>query len=291
MRYSITLTSYQPSGLRRQLTQVAAAADRGGFDTVWVADHLLQMDPTLDVADPMLEAFTALGFLAAASERVRLGMMVSAVTVRTPALLVKAASTVDALSGGRAWLGVGAGYQEDEARAMGLDLPPVGERFERLEEALQLAAQMARDDDSPFDGRHHRLTRPVNHPLPSPRVPVLVGGMGERRTLRLVAEYADACNLFDLPDGGVTLLRKIDVLRCHCVDVGRHISEIDVTVSTRWAAEQSAEDVVQHCEDLAGLGVTHVVLLRPHPWSAEDLDRLAAAIPDAGVDGTPASRS
>jgi F420-dependent oxidoreductase-like protein len=206
MRLSLNITNYSwPGGtaaLGPELAGVVRAADAAGIDTVWVADHLIQADPTAVPDSEMLEAYTALGFLAAQTERVRLGTMVSAVTYRPPSLLIKAVTTLDVVSGGGAWLGLGAGYHEDEARTMGLSFPPMAERFEVLEETLELALRMWEDDRSPFEGRHLRLERPVGNPRPVVRLrpPILVGGAGERKTLRLVARYADACNLFDIPE-------------------------------------------------------------------------------------------
>src|SRR5918996_6079609 len=183
MRVSISLTNYSwPDGLAPNLGRVVEAADRAGLDTVWVADHLIQADPTVPPDDTeMLEAYTTLGFLAARTERVRLGTMVTGVTFRPPALLVKAVTTLDVLSGGRAWLGLGAGYHGEEAEAMGLPLPPVAERFERLEETLQIAARMWAGDDAPFEGRHYQLARPLGIPTPTqrPHPSVLIGGAGE----------------------------------------------------------------------------------------------------------------
>ena len=234
MRVSIAVTNYSwpggPNGLGSELARLVRGADRAGVDTVWVVDHLLQADPTAPPEDTeMLEAYTTLGFLAAQTERVRLGTMVSGVTFRPPALLVKAVTTLDVLSGGRAWLGLGAGYHGEEAEAMGLPLPPVAERFQRLEETLRIAAQMWAGDDAPFEGRHYRLGRPAGSPPPiqRPGPPVLVGGTGERKTLRLVAQYADACNLFDIPDGGRTVTHKLAVLAQHCADLGRPYDQIE----------------------------------------------------------------
>jgi F420-dependent oxidoreductase-like protein len=239
MRLSLNVTNYSwPGGteaLGTELARVVRAADAAGIDTVWVADHLIQADPTAVADSEMLEAYTALGFLAAQTERVRLGTMVSAVTFRPPSVLIKAVTTLDVLSGGRAWLGVGAGYHEDEARAMDLSFPPMAGRFEVLEETLELALRLWEDDRSPFEGRRLRLERPVGNPRPlaRPHPPILVGGVGERKTLRLVARYADACNLFDIPDGGRTIRHKLDVVARHCEEVGRPFEAIEKTVSTR----------------------------------------------------------
>jgi alkanesulfonate monooxygenase SsuD/methylene tetrahydromethanopterin reductase-like flavin-dependent oxidoreductase (luciferase family) len=161
--------------------------------------------------------------------------MVTAVTYRPPALLVKAVTTLDVLSGGRAWLGIGAGYHQGEAAAMGLPLPALGERFERLEETLRLALSMWAGDDTAFEGIHYRLARPVNSPnsIRRPHPPILIGGMGESKTLPLVARYADACNLFDIPDGGKTVTHKLAVLAGYCEQVGRSYDDIEKTLSTR----------------------------------------------------------
>jgi alkanesulfonate monooxygenase SsuD/methylene tetrahydromethanopterin reductase-like flavin-dependent oxidoreductase (luciferase family) len=246
---------------------------------VWVADHLLQADPTSTPEAEMLEAYSTLGFLAAQTTRVRLGTMVTGVTFRPATLLIKAVTTLDVLSGGRAWLGVGAGYQPDEATAMDLPLPPLAERFERLEETLRLALRMWAGDSSPFAGRHYRPERPLNSPpaLRRPHPPVLIGGMGERKTLRLVAELGDACNLFDVPDGGETIRRKLAVLDGHCQALGRPYEEIEKTISTRMDAGDPLERVVERCRELAALGIEHAVFITSGPWTEDALARLGAA--------------
>jgi F420-dependent oxidoreductase-like protein len=283
MRLSLSITNYSwpsgPAGLGSELARVARAADAGGLDTLWVADHLIQADPTSTPDSEMLEAYTTLAFLAAHTERVRLGTMVTAATFRPASVLIKAVTTLDVLSGGRAWLGIGAGYLEDEARAMDVPLPPVAERFERLEETLRLALQMWAGDSSPFEGRHLRPERPVGNPLPlaSPRPPILIGGAGERKTLRLVARYADACNLFDIPDGGTTIRHKLDVLARHCDDVGRPYDAIDKTVSTRLNPGESPEAFAQRRAALGELGIDHVVVITAGPWTEDSVGVLAAA--------------
>jgi F420-dependent oxidoreductase-like protein len=283
MRVSVSLTNYSwPDRLGPSLGRVVEAADRAGLDTVWVADHLLQADPTAPAGDTeMLEAYTTLGFLAARTERVRLGTMVTGVTFRPPALLVKAVTTLDVLSGGRAWLGIGAGHERDEAAAMGLPFPPAGERFDRLEETLQIASRMWSGDETPFEGRHYRLGRPQGSPGPvgRPHPPVLIGGTGERRTLRLVARYADACNLFDIPDGGRTIRHKLEVLARHCEEVGRPYDAVEKTLSTRLEVGESSEEFVRRSVAAAGLGIEHMVVISSHPWTPEGLSTLAAAVP------------
>jgi F420-dependent oxidoreductase-like protein len=286
MRVSIAVTNYSwPGGkqtFNAELTRVAETADHAGLDTVWVADHLLQADPTAGPDQTeMYEAYTVLGYLAARTDRVRLGTMVSAASLRPPALLAKAVTTLDVLSGGRAWLGIGAGYHTDEARSLGLPLPPTGERFDRLEQTLQIVTRMWAGDDRPFEGEHYRLERPVDSPGPvqRPHPPILIGGTGERRTLRLVARYADACNLFDIPDGGRTIRHKLAVLERHCADVGRPYPAIEKTLSSRLEAGDSSEEFVRRCTAAATLGIGHVVVLTAGPWTTEALATLAAAAP------------
>ena len=278
MRISIGLTNYSwpagPGGVGPELARVVGAADQAGVDTVWVVDHLLQADPTAPPDDrDMFEAYTTLGFLAARTERVRLGTMVTGVTFRPPALLVKAVTTLDVLTGGRAWLGIGAGYHADEARDMGLPLPPMAERFERLEETLQIAVRMWSGDQAPFEGRHYRLLRPVDVPGPAqrPHPPILIGGHGERKTLRLVARYADACNLFDIADGGRTIRHKLAVLARHCEDVGRPYDSIEKTLSTRLEVGEPSDAFAHRCAAAAQLGIEHMVVAarvrgRPRRW-------------------------
>jgi len=286
MRVSIGVTNFSwpggPGGLGAELVRLVRAADQAGVDTVWVADHLLQADPTAGPDETeMLEAYTTLGFLAAQTERVRLGTMVSPVALRPAALLVKAVTTLDVLSGGRAWLGIGAGYHAEEAQALGLPLPPVAERFERLEETLQIATRMWAGDETPFEGKHYRLGHPVDSPGPAqrPHPPILVGGAGERRTLRLVARYADACSLADIPDGGRTVTHKLAVLAGHCADVGRPYEAIEKTLGTRLEAGESSDDLARRAAAAAALGIEHVAVITPGPWKPERLATLAAAIP------------
>jgi F420-dependent oxidoreductase-like protein len=283
VRLSLSITNYSwpsgPAAIGAELARIARAADDAGLDTVWVTDHLVQADPTSTADAEMLEAYSTLGFLAAQTARVRLGTMVTGVTFRPPTMLIKAVTTLDVLSDGRAWLGIGAGYQQDEARAMDLPLPPLGERFERLKETLRLALRMWSGDRSPFPGRHYRPQRPVNNPpaLRKPHPPILIGGMGERKTLRLVAEHGDACNLFDIPDGGETIRRKLAVLARHCDALGRRYEEIEKTVSTRLEPSEAPERLAERCTALAGLGIQHAVFITTGPWTEDAVARLGTA--------------
>ncbi len=211
------------------LARIVRTADDAGFDSIWVMDHFFQIRSVGPTTDPMLEGWTTLGFLAANSQRARLGLLVGGVHYRYPGLWVKAATTLDVLSGGRAWLGIGAAWNEQESRALGFPFPPLGQRFEMLEETLELAHAMfegERGTEGEFHGRQFHATRLLNSPqsLSRPRVPIMIGGGGERKTLRLVAQYADACNVFGQPSG---IARKYAILREHCQAVGRPYQEIE----------------------------------------------------------------
>jgi F420-dependent oxidoreductase-like protein len=280
MDVSVSITAYPSGGIPAALADLGQAADDLGLHTVWATDHLIQADPSAAVTDPMLEAYAVLSFLAATTRRIRLGAMVSPVTYRPPALLIKTVTTIDVLSAGRAWLGLGAGYQETEARNMGLPLPAPRQRFEHLSDTVRLAAQMWRDDTTAFHGFHARLEHPVNSPLPvtTPHPPVLIGGTGEQRTLRLVAEYADACNLFDIPDGGVTIRHKLAVLRDHCASIGRDNTDITKTVSTALGDNEPPAQFAERCQRLKSYGIDHVVVItRGRPFTVADLQRLGPA--------------
>ena len=280
MDVSVSITAYPSGGVAAALADLGQAADDLGLHTVWATDHLIQADPAAAITDPMLEAYAVLSFLAATTRRIRLGAMVSPVTYRPPALLIKTVTTLDVLSAGRAWLGLGAGYQETEARNMGLPLPASRQRFEHLSDTVRLAAQMWRDDTTAFHGFHARLEHPVNSPLPitTPHPPVLIGGTGEQRTLRLVAEYADACNLFDIPDGGVTIRHKLAVLRDHCASIGRDNTDITKTVSTALGDNEPPVQFAERCQRLKSYGIDHVVVItRGRPFTVADLQRLGPA--------------
>jgi F420-dependent oxidoreductase-like protein len=278
MRVSLSVTDFSWPGTAAGLAEVAAAADEAGLDTLWVADHLIQAAPDADPDGPMLEACATLGWLAARTRRIRLGAMVSPASLRPAALLVKAVTTLDVLSDGRAWLGIGAGYHEAEAAAMGLPLPPIGERFERLEDTLALAHRMWCGDGAPFTGRRIRLTAPHTSPRPvsRPQPPILIGGMGETRTLPLVARYADACNLFDIPDGGRTIRHKLAVLDRACEAIGRPPGEVERTVSTRLGPGESADSFAERCAALAALGIDHAIVIRSGPWTPDAIAVLQA---------------
>jgi F420-dependent oxidoreductase-like protein len=224
-----------PESIGPTFGRIARNADQAGMSSLWVMDHFFQISmigpPELD----MLECYSALAFAAGQTSNIELGTMVTGVTYRHPGLLIKTVTSLDVLSGGRAWLGIGAAWNEEEHRGLGVPYPATSERFERLEETLQLAHQMWRGDDSPFNGRHYQLERPLNVPqaLRRPHPPILIGGGGEKKTLRLVAQYADACNIFDM--GPEAVKAKYDIIDAHCADVGRDPADISRTVLTRVA--------------------------------------------------------
>nr|WP_305786894.1 LLM class F420-dependent oxidoreductase [Actinoplanes lichenis] len=246
-----------PSRLGPELADVAAAADEAGFDRISVMDHLWQISMIGPPEHEMLEAYTALGFLAARTRRAKLLTLVTGVTYRDPGLLAKAVTTLDVLSGGRAMLGLGAAWNEEESRGLGLFFPPTAERFERLEETLQICLRMFHGEDGPFEGKHYQLGRTLNSPQPisRPHPPILIGGGGEKKTLRFVAKYADACNLFNSPD----VERKLDVLRQHCENEGRDYDTIEKTVTLALdpgAEGENVERLVAEATRLAGMGFT-----------------------------------
>jgi F420-dependent oxidoreductase-like protein len=265
-----------PAELRFRLAEIAQRAEQGGVDRISVMDHVWQIGPIGPPEHEMLEAYTALGWLAAKTERAKLLTMVTAVTYREPGLLAKAMSTLDVLSGGRAILGIGAAWNEEESRGLGLLFPPTAERFERLEEALRICLQMWSDDEGPFEGKHYHLARTLNSPQPltRPRPPILIGGGGEKKTLRLVAKYADSCNIgFYNPDEAA---HKLDVLRQHCADVGRNYDEIEKTAQTRFNLGENGENVQRMIEQLhqaweLGFTVAHGTLLGVSKARQQDL--------------------
>src|SRR5690242_631441 len=221
--------------LGADFARIGREADAAGFYSLWVMDHFFQIRGVGPAEDPMLEGMTALGFMAAITKRARLGLMVGGIHYRLPALWIKSTTTLDVLSGGRAWFGIGAAWNESESRGLGFPFPPLGQRFEMLEETLQMAHGMwsgERGSEAAFDGRHYQATRLLNSPqaIQRPRVPIMIGGGGEQKTLRLVAQYGDACNVgWGNPEG---VAHKLDVLRRHCEALGRPFEEIEVTTLT-----------------------------------------------------------
>lgn len=272
MRIGLQVPSFTwpggPAEIGSRLAQIGKTADDAGFASLWVMDHFFQIQNVGKPEEPMLEGYSALSYLAAHTRTARLGTMVTGVVYRHPGILVKTATTLDVLSGGRAYFGIGAAWNEREALGLGVPFPPLKERFERLEETLQIALQMWSGKVAPFEGKHYHLAETLTSPLPltKPHPPILIGGTGERKTLRLVAKYADACNLFARL-GTDTLRAKLEVLKQHCQDVGRPYDAIERTaldtVNLR-PGEDTAESVIKRCRELGQLGFQHVIFNMPN---------------------------
>jgi F420-dependent oxidoreductase-like protein len=252
-----------PAKLGSTLADIARTADQAGFDSIWVMDHFWQIRMNGPEHHEMLEGYSALSYIAAVTKRAKLGTMVTGVVYHQPGILAKTVTTLDVLSGGRAWLGIGAAWNEAESKGLGIPFPSLRERFERLEETLQICQQMwegKRGSEKPFRGEHYQLERPLNSPqaLTRPHPPILIGGGGEKKTLRLVAQYANACNLFPTPE----IPRKLDILREHCKAVGRNYDEIEKTAVFTFDLGDNGENlgkVIGGLKWLASMGIQTVI--------------------------------
>ncbi|MGE0491276.1 MAG: LLM class F420-dependent oxidoreductase [Vulcanimicrobiota bacterium] len=276
-----------PARLGEQLATIARRAEDAGFASLWVMDHFFQIQHIGPAEMDMLEGYTTLGYLAACTRTMQLGTMVTGVTYRYPGLLAKIATTLDVLSGGRAWLGLGAGWFEREHKGLGVPFPPVAERFELLEEALQIALQMWSDNNGPYQGRHHQLaeTLCIPQPLSRPHPPIMIGGMGEKKTLRLVAQYAQGCNLFEFA-GLAKLARKLEVLRGHCQELGTDYEAISKTVigQTSISNHAAADKLVTKLGQLSELGFDQAIYSLSDPTDERAFQLFAEqVIPRAGT--------
>jgi len=283
VRIGVQIPDFQSAGgperLGQRLAEVARTADDAGFAQIAVMDHFFQIGVIGPPEQDMLEAYTTLGYLAGCTSRAQLLTLVTGVVYRHPGILAKIISTLDVLSGGRAWLGIGAAWNHEEASGLGIPFPPVAERFERLEETLQICLQMWRGDESPYRGRHYQLDRPLNSPqsLTRPHPPIMIGGGGEKKTLRFVARYADACNLFPGPD----LARKLDVLRAHCDAEGRDYGEITKSCYFRFDVGEKGEragETVEALGRLAELGFDVAIGMVADVWQVTPLEVIAAEV-------------
>lgn len=309
MKLGIGLTDFSwpvpVTELGGKITGIARLADEAGLDSLWVMDHFFQIRMTgLPPESPMPEAYATLGVLAGQTRRIKLGTLVTSVAYRHPGVLLKTVTTLDVLSGGRMYLGIGAGAPWNvepagpgtawEAEGLGIPFPTLADRFEMLEELLRVARQMWSDDESPYGGRHYQLARPLNSPnsVQRPNPPVLVAGGGEKKTLRLVARYADACHLRDTPDGplGGDLSRKLDVLRAHCDAVGRDYGQIEKTVGVHadLAADpgKGAAGLLARLRELAALGFEHALVGLNGPLAADQIAALAEMLPEVHALGS-----
>lgn len=270
-----------PAAIGPTLARVTRMADEVGFDSIWVMDHFFQIRGLGPPEAPMLEGMTALGFMAANSTRARLGLMVGGIHYRQPGLWIKATTTLDVLSGGRAWFGIGAAWNEEESRGLGFPFPPLGERFEMLEETLQMAHAMwsggSGSGDS-LEGKHVSASRLLNSPqaISRPRVPIMIGGGGERKTLRLVAQYGDACNVFG---DGARIAHKYEVLREHCERLGRPYEEIErSTLQSIDPESESSDQVVERFGKLGAAGAQHVLVSVRGVSDLSRLERIGAEV-------------
>ncbi|MEO7000960.1 MAG: LLM class F420-dependent oxidoreductase [Ktedonobacterales bacterium] len=275
--------------LGETLGGIAEHADQVGLYSFWVMDHFFQIGHVGPAENDMLEGWTTLGYVAGRTKHIHLGTMVTGVTYRYPGVLVKTATTLDVLSGGRIYFGVGAAWNEQEHQGLGVPFPPLAERFERLEETLQIAQQMWQSDDSAFNGKHYQLARPLNSPqaIQRPHPPILIGGGGERKTLWLVAQYGDACNLF-ARIGDDALQHKLDVLREHCDALGRPYSDIEkTTLSTISLSREGREGTmtpdaaVEMFGKLAAMGIDQAIFNSPDVHKPEFFELLAEVVPQA----------
>ncbi|GMR11201.1 MAG: LLM class F420-dependent oxidoreductase [Anaerolineae bacterium] len=270
-----------PATIGPKFAEITRAAEEAGFESIWVMDHYYQIEPGLgSKEDPMLEAYSALNFAAAVTERVRLGVLVTGVVYRHPGFLIKQVSTLDVLSGGRANLGIGAAWYWQEAQGLGFPFPSTGERFEQLEEVLQIAKQVWSGDFSSYKGKHFKLEAPINSPQPitKPHPPILIGGEGEKKTLRLVAQYGDACNLF-ARNGVDGATKKLGVLRNHCEALGRDYDEIEKTVlGSIDLSTNGASEVVDQIGLFTEIGIQHYVLGIPNVSEIEPIERFGSEI-------------
>lgn len=278
-------TPAEPTAIAPTLARTARIAEEAGFSSFTVMDHFFQMEGMAQADEPMLEGYTTLGYLAGQTQRMTLGLLVTGVMYRYPGLLAKTVTTLDVLSGGRARLGIGASWYEREKRGLGVPVVPVRERFERLEETLQICRQMWSDDNGSFHGRHYQLaeTLCVPAPLSRPHPPIMIGGGGEKRTLLLVARYADACNLFGTTPDEVA--HKLDVLRKHCTAEGRDYDGIAKTVLLLRPALADVDAVVADVAAYAKLGVTEVLMMpdrHPVEWVQQIGDQVLPRLSTIG---------
>ncbi len=282
MKIGLQIPDFTGPGAARlgaDIATVARTADDAGFEFISVMDHFFQINMVGPPEHDMLEAYTTLGYLAGCTSRAKLVTLVTGTVYRHPGILAKIVTTLDVLSGGRAWLGIGAAWNDEESRGLGIPFPPVAERFERLEETLQICLQMWSGDEAPYQGKHYQLERPLSYPkaLSAPHPPILIGGSGEKNTLRFVAKYAQACNLFPGPD----LARKLDVLRAHCDAEGRDYDEIEKTcyfIFDVGAKGEKAGQVVDQLGNLAGMGFQAAIGAVADVWDVTPLEIIGSEV-------------
>ena len=289
-----------PRNIDTKLVEIATTAENAGFTDLWVMDHFFQVGSAFGPPEaPMLEGYSTISYLAAVTRQIKLGLLVTNNIFRHPGVLVKTVTTLDVLSGGRAYFGIGAGWYEREAKGLGIPFPPVHERIERLEETLQITKRMWKGDPTPFEGKYYQLDEPINNPPPisQPHPPILIGGEGEKKTLRLVATYGDACNFqlgtplkdFEYPPWLTVryqkheeiLTRKLEKLKEHCYKLGRPYDDIERTVlgTIKLAPDaMSSTEVVDLCQGLAKIGFQHIIFNMPNVHEIEPIEMIGKEI-------------
>jgi F420-dependent oxidoreductase-like protein len=277
-----------PQNIGSKLREIAQAADANGFYSLWVMDHYFQMESFKPATDPMMEGYSTASYMAAVTDNIKLGLLVTGIIYRYPGILAKTITTLDVLSGGRAYLGVGAAWYEREAIGLGLPYPSTSERFEQLEEFLQLVHQMWKDDTSPFEGKHFQLPEPLNHPQPlsKPHPPIMIGGMGEQKTLRMVAQYGDACNLFfgtgknEQLGNRDMIQHKLNVIKQHCEDVGRDYDDIEKTIlgTVNFDDGTTPDDVLEVARAYADMGIDHMIFNMPNSYEITPIETFGEKI-------------
>lgn len=286
MKLGLQLPSFSwPGGaadLAPTLARIGQAAEGAGFASLWVMDHFFQIEMIGKPEEPMLEGYSALNFLAAVTKQIRLGTLVTGVIYRYPGILVKTVTSLDVLSGGRTYFGIGAGWYEREAVGLGVPFPPLKERFERLEETLQIALQMWSGKVASYSGKHYRLAETLNSPQPisQPHPPILIGGAGEKKTLPLVAKYGDACNLYAFENLEV-LRAKLDVLRQNCDAIGRPYDEIERTAVGRLEVGHgaaSARRAIEYCRSVSDAGIQHLIVSIPNDYEITPIELVGKEI-------------
>lgn len=294
MKIGLQIPSFKyPGGteaIRPTLKQIAQTADQAGFASLWVMDHYYQIKGLFgeDYTDPMLESYTSLGYLAGVTESPTLGVMVTGVIYRHPSVLLKMVNTLDIVSGGRAYLGIGAAWYEEEAEGYGIDYPSTSERFEHLEDTLQLAHALWSGDEVSFEGQHVSAPKITNNPRPlsKPHPKILIGGMGPKKTLRMVAEYADACNFFERV-GNERLQEVMDTLRGHCEDLGRDFEKIEKTslgTVTLADGQDTVQSVIDRCRNLSQLGFSHAIFNMTNVYEITPLETFGREVIPAVAD-------
>ncbi len=287
MHIGLQIPSFKyPGGtaaIRPTLKEIVTTAEASGFYSLWVMDHFYQIKGLFGEAytDPMLEAYTTLGYIAGLTEKVYLGVLVTGVIYRYPSVLMKMVNTLDILSGGRAYFGIGAAWYEDEAKGFGISYPSTVERFEMLEDNLKLAKALWARDETSFEGKHFSTPAITNNPRPlsTPHPRIMVGGTGPKKTLRMVAQYADACNIGDWV-GKDNMQKAIDDLKGHCKALGRDYDTVEKTsLSTvHLSGMDTVDSIIRRIEELSEMGFTHAIFNMPDVYKITPLETFAREI-------------